>query len=72
MGDRCTFGNFGPLTKTDRMFSVSLAWDQERWRFHSLQIIEPREKNLENNHKHRALHFCSKVVSDRKNTKGGK
>lgn len=64
MGDRCTFGNFRLLTKTDRKFSVSLAWDQERWRLHSLQIIEPREKSLENCHKHKALHFSSRVDSD--------
>lgn len=71
MGDRCV-PQFSLLTKTDSKFSVSLAWDQERWRLHSLWIIKSGEKSLENNsHKHRALHFYSRVVSDWKKKGGG-
>lgn len=61
---------FSLLTKTDRKFSVSLAWDQDRWRLHSLWTIKSGEKSLENSHKHRALHFYSRVVSHWKKKAG--
>lgn len=70
-GDRCPVSNFSPLTRSTRKCSVSLARYQERWRLHSLEITEPREKSLENRHKCGALHFCPTMVSAwRKKKKG--
>lgn len=70
-GDRCPVSNFSLLTRSTRKCSVSLARYQERWRLHSLEITEPREKSLENRHKCGALHFCPTMVSAwRKKKKG--